>query len=212
MTLSNMRKNGLILALFAVIATALVVGTEKLTASQIERQAQQQLLSTLNQIIPPARHDNDLYQSCRLLTLPQAQQPSTLYRAWLAQKPQAVAMQVTAPNGYSGAIRLLVAVDNSGYVMGVRVLEHKETPGLGDKIETRKSDWINEFNGKTVKGADDDRWAVKRDGGMFDQFTGATITPRAVVGAVERAVEFIKANPEKVYSDNLPHCQEQHHE
>ncbi|WP_431355319.1 electron transport complex subunit RsxG [Pseudidiomarina mangrovi] len=192
-----MSRNGLILAAFAIAATVLVVGTAKLTAPRIAAQQQQELLSVLNQLLPAAMHDNDLVASCTLVSHPElggAQQ--RVYRATLKGQalndeptniPQALALEVTAPNGYSGAIKLLVAFNVNGTVAGVRVLEHKETPGLGDKIELRKDDWILSFNGLRVNGSDDKRWAVKRDGGQFDAFTGATITPRAVVHAVKQA-------------------------
>ncbi|HBQ6636558.1 electron transport complex subunit RsxG, partial [Klebsiella pneumoniae] len=100
-----------------------------------------------------------------------------------------------APDGYSGAIQLLVAADFSGTVLGTRVTEHHETPGLGDKIELRLSDWITHFAGKVIHGQGDSHWAVKKDGGDFDQFTGATITPRAVVNAVKRAGLYAQTLP-----------------
>jgi Na+-translocating ferredoxin:NAD+ oxidoreductase subunit G len=190
----SMSRNGLILAAFAIAATVLVVGTAKLTAPRIAQQQQQELLNVLNQLLPPDMHDNDLVASCTLVAHPElggAQQK--VYRATVKGQavnesiPQALALEVIAPNGYSGAIKLLVAFNLNGSVAGVRVLEHKETPGLGDKIELRKNDWILSFNGLSVNGADDKRWAVKRDGGQFDAFTGATITPRAVVQAVKQA-------------------------
>ncbi len=192
--LQSMSRNGLILAAFAIAATVLVVGTAKLTAPRIAQQQQQELLNVLNQLLPPDMHDNDLVASCTLVAHPElggAQQK--VYRATVKGQavnesiPQALALEVIAPNGYSGAIKLLVAFNLNGSVAGVRVLEHKETPGLGDKIELRKNDWILSFNGLSVNGADDKRWAVKRDGGQFDAFTGATITPRAVVQAVKQA-------------------------
>lgn len=190
----SMSRNGLILAAFAIAATVLVVGTAKLTAPRIAQQQQQELLNVLNQLLPPSMHDNDLVASCTLVSHPElGSTPQRLYRATLKGQaanqstPQALALEVTAPNGYSGAIKLLVAFNVNGAIAGVRVLEHKETPGLGDKIELRKDDWILSFNGLTVSGPDDKRWAVKRDGGQFDAFTGATITPRAVVQAVKQA-------------------------
>lgn len=183
----SMQRNGLILALFGVIATLLVMATATVTKDPIAQQQQRQLLRVLNELIPPSAHDNDLYASCTLLQQPElGGQQQRLYRATLAGQPQAVAVEVVAPNGYSGAIRLLVAISADGRIAGVRTLEHAETPGLGDKIERRKSDWITAFAGKQVNGNDDTRWAVKRDGGMFDQFTGATITPRAVIQAIKR--------------------------
>lgn len=188
MILKSMQRNGLILAGFAIVATFLVVMTSQLTAADIERQQQQELLRVLNQIIPSEQHDNDLYASCTLVSHSDlGQQQRRVYRAFVDGKPTAAAMEVTAPNGYSGAIHLLVAMNVDGSVAGVRTLKHQETPGLGDKIELRKDNWILSFDNQRVNSPDDNRWAVKRDGGMFDQFTGATITPRAVVQAVKRA-------------------------
>lgn len=194
MILKSMQRNGLILAAFAVVATFLVVITSVLTEDKIAQQQQQELLRVLNQIIPPNLHDNDLYSSCTLVSHTElGQQPRRVYRAYVEGQPTAAAVEVTAPNGYSGAIQLLVAMRTDGTVAGVRTLQHQETPGLGDKIELRKDNWILSFDNQRVNGADDNRWAVKRDGGMFDQFTGATITPRAVVQAVKNtALVFAK--------------------
>ncbi|WP_417437672.1 electron transport complex subunit RsxG [Idiomarina sp.] len=210
MTLNSMQKNGLLLAAFAVVATSLVIGVQVLTEDKIAMQQQQQVLRTLNQLIPPTMHDNDLYQSCRLLENPAlgSSKPQPLYRAWANEEPTALAAEVIAPDGYSGAIRLLVAIKPGGEVLGVRTLRHQETPGLGDKIEVEKSDWIKSFAEKQVRGADDDRWAVQRDGGMFDQFTGATITPRAVVSAVKRATLELQQQADVLFNADLPHCQE----
>lgn len=210
MTLNSMQKNGLLLAAFAVVATSLVIGVQVLTEDKIAIQQQRQVLRTLNQLIPPTMHDNDLYQSCRLLENPAlgSSKPQPLYRAWVNEEPTALAAEVIAPDGYSGAIRLLVAIKPGGEVLGVRTLRHQETPGLGDKIEVEKSDWIKSFAEKQVRGADDDRWAVQRDGGIFDQFTGATITPRAVVSAVKRATLELQQQADVLFNADLPHCQE----
>lgn len=210
MTFNSMQKNGLLLAAFAVIATALIIGVQLLTEDKIARQQQQQVLRTLNQLIPPALHDNDLYQSCRLLQDPAlgSTKPQPLYRAWVNDEPTALAAEIVAPDGYSGAIRLLLAIQPNGEVLGVRTLRHQETPGLGDKIEIQKSDWIKSFAEKRVRGEDDNRWAVQRDSGMFDQFTGATITPRAVVSAVKRATLKLQQQADVLFNADLPHCQE----
>lgn len=214
MARKSMQKNGLLLALFAIVATFLVLAVEALTADRIAEQKRAQTLRSLNDLIPPALHDNDLYQSCRQLQHEAlgVTRPTALYRAFLDQQPSALAAEIVAPNGYSGPIRLLLAIRPSGEVLGVRTLEHQETPGLGDKIERQKSDWITSFNGKQVRGPDDDRWAVQRDGGMFDQFTGATITPRAVVQAVKSATLYLKQNSSLLFNTELPHCLESNNE
>lgn len=198
MIAKSMQRNGLILAAFAIVATLLVMLTARLTAEPIAREEQRELLQVLNQLLPSELHDNDLYASCRLIEHDAlASEATPMYLATLNGEPTAAGIEVVAPNGYSGNIRLLVAIRWDGSVAGVRTLKHQETPGLGDKIEIRKSDWITSFNSMTVQGSDDSRWAVKRDGGVFDQFTGATITPRAVVQAVARAVQTFKANKQE---------------
>jgi electron transport complex protein RnfG len=108
-------------------------------------------------------------------------------------------IETIAPNGYSGNIYILVGVLPNGHISGVRVLKHRETPGLGDKIELRKADWILSFNGKNLTEDNAERWAVKRDRGEFDQFTGATITPRAVVGAVRNTLHFVNQQGAALY-------------
>ena len=106
----------------------------------------------------------------------------------------AVIIPVVAPDGYSGRIELIVGVNRDGSVAGVRVLEHRETPGLGDKVDMKKSDWILGFEGRRLGDPPAEAWTVKKDGGVFDQFTGATITPRAVTAAVKRGLEYFEAN------------------
>lgn len=207
MTLNSMQKNGLLLGLFALVSTALVLGVEAVTEDAIAEQQRTQTLASLNEIIPPELHDNDLYHSCGLLSdNALSEQPVPIYRGYLNGKPSALAAEAVAPNGYSGKIRLLVAIKPDGEVLGVRTLQHQETPGLGDKIEKQKSDWIRSFAGKRLTGEDDERWAVQRDGGMFDQFTGATITPRAVVGAVKSATWYLQQNSTQLFQDSLPQC------
>jgi len=103
-------------------------------------------------------------------------------------------MASIAPQGYNGNIDFIMAINNDGSVSGIRVLKHQETPGLGDKIEIRKSDWITSFTGKKIRSEDDSRWAVTKDNGMFDQFTGATITPRAVVNGVKSTLKYFTKN------------------
>ena len=108
-------------------------------------------------------------------------------------------MIVTAPDGYNGDIRLLAAIDVTGTVLGVRVVSHRETPGLGDPIEVERSDWVLGFTGKSLLSPQGKSWAVKRDGGEFDQFTGATISPRAVVKAVHNTLLYFKTNQKSLF-------------
>ncbi|NDK97823.1 electron transport complex subunit RsxG [Photorhabdus bodei] len=200
--LETMRRHGITLAIFAAITTGLTAVVNSLTKSTIAEQAAQQHKSLLDQVIPPALYDNDIQNECYLVNADALGNnlPHRLYLARKNNQPVAAALESTAPDGYSGAIQLLVGADFSGKVLGVRVTEHHETPGLGDKIETRISNWINVFSGKTITSNHDQHWAVKKDGGEFDQFTGATITPRAVVNSVKRTTLYLQTIPKHLSS------------
>jgi electron transport complex protein RnfG len=195
-------KNAKILMLFAVACTAAVSLVHLLTKDRIELQAQQQLIRQLNETIDENRHDNEMFRDC--IIAPQGDKENSsldvIYRARMDNAPIAAAIKTVAPDGYNGNIELLIAINNDGSVSGVRTLLHKETPGLGDKVELRKSDWITKFSGKKVHDENDSRWAVIKDGGMFDQFTGATITPRAVVKTVRKTVDYFKANKDVIFT------------
>lgn len=197
--LKSMRKNGVTLALFALGCTAMVVLTNELTQDRIAHQQQLEKLRTLAALLPEGSYDNDLVASCRLVTSREylgSDQPMPLYSATLNGVPTGYALETIAPDGYSGAIRMVVGTDAKGAVSAVRVLTHKETPGLGDKIELKKSNWIDSFVGRTLNADNDASWAVKKDGGEFDAFTGATITPRAVVKAVKNLLRLQQEHPE----------------
>ncbi|HGW6103142.1 TPA: electron transport complex subunit RsxG [Citrobacter werkmanii] len=194
--LKTIRKHGITLALFAAGSTGLTAAINQLTKSTIDEQAALQQKVLFDQVLPGDRYNNALSESCYLVNA-QALGKGT-HRVYIARKddrPVAAILEATAPDGYSGAIQLLVGVDFTGTVLGTRVTEHHETPGLGDKIELRLSDWITHFSGKTIGAGNDAHWAVKKDGGDFDQFTGATITPRAVVNAVKRAGLYAQSLP-----------------
>lgn len=203
------RKNAVTLGLFAVITTGVTAIVNAVTKPTVAHQTALQQKNLLDQVVPPELYDNHIQQECYLVTDAAAlgnAKPHALYVARKGNQPVAAALETTAPDGYSGAIQMLVGADFHGKVLGVRVVEHHETPGLGDKIELRISDWINSFNGKAVHGAGDTHFAVKKDGGEFDQFTGATITPRAVVNATKRTALLIETLPAKLSS--LPDCGE----
>lgn len=204
-----MKKNGGVLAIFALLATALVAVTNLLTQDRILEQQQKELLKVLNQVIPAESHDNELYKSCTLITNEQylgTQAPMPAYLASKDGEPSGVAIEAIAPDGYNGAIKLIVGLDPTGVVTGVRILSHQETPGLGDKIEMRISHWIESFTGKKLAGENDPAWAVRKDGGEFDQFTGATITPRAVVKAVKNVSLYYTRHQQALLNQPL-NCQ-----
>ncbi|MGV3345688.1 electron transport complex subunit RsxG [Enterobacteriaceae bacterium LUAb1] len=204
--LEVMRKNGIRLAIFAAITTGVTAIINTITKPIIHQQSQIQQQILFDQVIPDSLYDNDLQKECYVVTNA-ALGNEKPHRLWLARKqnnPVAVVIESTAPDGYSGNIQLLVGADFQGNILGTRVTEHHETPGLGDKIEPRISDWIFSLAHRHLQGADDQTFAVRKDGGNIDQFTGATITPRAVVNAVKRTTLFIETLPSKLSS--LPDC------
>ena len=199
--LPSVSKNAKVLALFAIVLTAIVGLVSEATKGRIAAQEQAQLLKVLHSIIPPKLHNNDIYQDCKIIVDPLlGKEKQTAYLAKYNDKPIAVALTATAPDGYNGNINLIVAINVNGSISGVRVLKHQETPGLGDKVEIRKSPWINSFSGKPLPDENDSQWAVNKDGGMFDQFTGATITPRAVVKAVKKVALYFKAHQKTLFN------------
>jgi electron transport complex protein RnfG len=194
--------SGAFLWLFAVAGTTLVAVTEFTTASAIEENERQVLLRNLHALLPPQELDNDIATDTRELPpspLLGTDSSSLVYRARLDGEPVAAVFNSVAPNGYNGSIHLLVGVYVDGSLAGVRVVKHSETPGLGDAIERRKSSWIEGFDGKSLTKPGADGWRVKRDGGVFDQLTGATITPRAVVQAVHNTLLYYQRNADMIF-------------
>lgn len=194
-----------ILVLFAVIGGALVGLTFTQTEDDIKHNEELTLLKKLNNIIPAQSYDNDLLQD--IITLKASpmlgtEEESLAYRARKNNKNVAVVFSSIAPNGYNGPIDLLVGIKADGTLAGVRVVKHRETPGLGDAVDISHSNWILGFNDKSLSNPDDQGWKVKRDGGIFDQFTGATITPRAVVNAVHDALLYFEKNQDMLFSLN----------
>jgi electron transport complex protein RnfG len=191
-----LRTSTLAISFFAVVCAAVIAITQVSTQSRIVDNEREYQARALYEIVSRDTIDNDLLEDTFEIKVPELghEQLVSGYRARLEGKVTTVILPVTAPDGYSGNISLIVGINRDGTLAGVRVLSHKETPGLGDKVETKKSDWILSFAGKQKTGSDDSNWAVKKDGGQFDQFTGATITPRAVVNAVGRALDFFAAN------------------
>ncbi|MBN2886932.1 MAG: electron transport complex subunit RsxG [Chromatiaceae bacterium] len=173
---------------FTLIAAALLVIGDLATHEAIALRKAEDLTASLAQVIPPALHDNDLLADVMTLTDGNGK-PLSVYRAAQGSTVSALAYRVVG-QGYAGPIEVLLGVDAKGRILGARVLAHTETPGLGDKIELNRDDWILAFNGRTLGDPPPARWAVKKDGGDFDQFSGATITPRAVVGAIRTGLEF----------------------
>lgn len=176
----------LLLGGFATIAPLLLVLGNLLTHDKILDNHKKDLLDSLNQVVAAELYDNDL------LAQPLQIDGTTIYRGTKEGQVTALAWQIMTQEGYAGEIQALLALTPQGEILGVRVLSHSETPNLGDKIEIAKSDWVLSFNGLSLGNPDIDQWKVKKDGGQFDSFTGATITPRAVVKAVKQGLLFFE--------------------
>ena len=186
-----------ILAGFALLASILLGVTNCSTQDTIQQRLDEDLKKSLQEVVPVTLYDNDLLQDT--LTIPSADynigaNETTVYLAKKSGKVTAVCFKFIAPDGYSGAINMIIGIDRDGNILGVRVLSHKETPGLGDKIEVAKSSWILNFVGRSLDNLTSAQWAVKKDGGVFDQFAGATITPRKSVQATYRSLQLFKAH------------------
>jgi len=176
----------------AVVLLALVhdATRDRVTASERAHRA-----AAFDRVLGNASYDNDLLADRIEVRDPEllgTDASIPVYRARLAGQPVAAVLESVAPDGYSGSIRLLVGVTPDGRLLGVRVLQHQETPGLGDAIEERRSDWIRSFDGRSLGRPPMARWKVRKDGGDFDQLTGATVTPRAVVAAVRNTLLFVE--------------------
>lgn len=192
-----------ILTGFAVFGALLVAITWESTAERIADNERAYLLRTLADVLPEGAHDNAVHDDFITVTDPAllgTSAPVTVYRARKVNQPVAVVITPVAPGGYSGPIRLLVGILADGTISGVRVVSHRETPGLGDKIEVERSDWILGFEARSLGSPPLEGWAVRRDEGVFDQFTGATITPRAVVSAVRDALIYFEAHREALFA------------
>lgn len=200
----SIRSSALILGLFAAVSTSLLALTHCSTKGAIERSEQQMLLDQLQRILPPGSFDNALTEDTTTVEDPRlgTTQPVVVWRARSEGDINAVVVASEAPDGYNGRIRLLVGIKRDGTVAGVRVTAHRETPGLGDDIEVSRSDWIRDFTGKSLQSPSPSGWAVKKDGGVFDQFTGATITPRAVIKAVHNTLDVFAEKPDAFLADD----------
>jgi Na+-translocating ferredoxin:NAD+ oxidoreductase subunit G len=190
-------RTALALLVFSVIGASLLSGTFGLTAPSIERSELAAKLKLIAQTLPAGGYDNNPVTDARSLPADPRlglKRPATAYLAYQGATPVGIALEVIAPDGYSGEIKLLVGVRADGRLSGVRVTGHRETPGLADYIEIGKSPWIGQFTDKSLASPTPDRWKVRKDGGSFDSMAGATITPRAIVKAVARALDYFEAN------------------
>ena len=197
-----MLKSATLLTVFVIIGIIFLLITKLITNPAIEKAKVEEMKIAFNQVLSSNEYDNSPFEDQKIITDIQAfktPQPIVIYRARKNKQPVALIIETIAPDGYSGNIKIMVAIKNDNRVSGVRILEHKETPGLGDKIEIRKDDWVTKFNGMSVRDDNLAKWRVKKDGGQFDQFTGATITPRAVVKAVKNTILYVTEHKKELY-------------
>jgi len=178
------------LVIFAIITAGIVSFTRLITSERINENQAQAEAKILYSLAPADQYELNLDQPLILPAAPQLghNQPFTVHLASQKGQPALIILPLIAKDGYTGDIHLLVALSLKGEIKGVRIVSHRETPGLGDRIEERKSDWVKQFNGRSLTNPEINGWAVKKDGGEFDQFTGATITPRAVVNVIKRSL------------------------
>lgn len=201
-------RTALILFLFVLVFTSLLSGAYVWTRSSIEAAAAGEKMKLIDEVLPRDRYDNRLLDDAAVLdAAPELGfgpgEPARILRVRKAGRIEALVLEAVAPDGYSGRIRLLLALRADGEVIGVRVIAHKETPGLGDYIEPQKDrnkarPWITQFDGLNPAAIDAHEWKVRKDGGRFDSVAGATVTPRAVIKAVRKAVLFVAANRERI--------------
>lgn len=192
-------RHAVILGTFCLGFGVVLALTKSIASNDIAARAQEDRLNSLEQVLPGELHDNNpLHDTLQLKDA--AGKDVTVYRATRGGKVTGVAYEIQG-SGYAGPIRLMMGVGADGLIIGVRVLAHKETPGLGDRIETKKGPWILQFAGLSETNPPTERWKVKKDGGQFDQFAGATITPRGVVKAVHEGLGFFAANKARLLGE-----------
>lgn len=195
-------RSGRTLALVAALCAAIVALTWQLTHERIESNRKAYLERSLEPALAGVFFDSGVSESILRMPAPHAlpgNETALIYRVYAAEEPVAALFVVSARDGYAGPIRLLIGVSMDGTITGVRVLEHRETPGLGDRIELTKSDWILQFDGRSLRQPDDSAWKIKRDGGEFDQLSGASVTPRAIVKAVRATLKYFDENRDDVF-------------
>lgn len=203
----NALRTAAILIAFTALGTGLLAYTFDITKDNIARNEAQAKRALIEQALPKQLYDNDVvHDVVQLPPTPElgSTNPTNAYRARLHGAPAALVLEAFAPDGYSGKIGLLVAIQSNGEIAGVRVVSHNETPGLGDYIDSAKSAWIKQFDHATL-GSNDAAWKVKKDGGRFDYMTGATISPRAVIKAVHKTLRYYEQHGGEIFARPIPH-------
>jgi Na+-translocating ferredoxin:NAD+ oxidoreductase subunit G len=200
--LKHAGKTAMTLITFALVFTSLLAYVFNVTKAPIEKSEAEARMALFRQIVPESMHNNDLLKDTISIApniLLGNKLPVIANRARINNEPTAVILEAVAHDGYAGDIKLLIAIKYDGSIAGVRVLAHKETPGLGDYIDIAKNKWIKLFDGESLEKTADKKWLVKKDGGQFDYMAGATITPRAVVKAVHKALQYFAENKEALF-------------
>jgi len=198
-------QGGVILAALAALCTALVAVTYRYTAPLIRANDQAYLEESLKPVLGGIKYESELSKSVLTMPAPHdlpGNEPAIVYRVYADGTPAAALFVVSARDGFTGPIKLLIGVRVDGSITAVRILQHKETPGLGDMIESSKSDWLQQFGAASLESPDRDSWAIKRDGGAFDQLTGASITPRAVIKAVKETLLYFESHRDSIFADS----------
>ena len=203
MIIKSMGFNSIVLALFALFTSLILATTYELTFERIEQSEREAAQRALLEIIPLERHDNDMLMDVQ--PVPEQfwatlglKKGGNIHIARDQGQPVAAIIPAVTPKGYSGDISMIIGINFNGSIAGVRVVEHRETPGLGDKVDLKKSDWILSFNGKSLVNPQASGWKVKKEGGDYDQFTGATITPRAVINQVLKTLQYFEDDRERL--------------
>jgi len=205
-TRANLR-GAMVLIVIAIVIAAGLSAVDSMTRERVRRNELSWILQRLDALVPPSQHDNDLLSDATRVVAPDllgTDAPVDIYRARKQGRPVAAILHTVAPNGYRGPIGLLVAIAADGSLLGVQVIRHNETPGLGDQFEHDGGRWLNAFRGRSLTDPQQSRWSLRRDGGEFDAFTGATITPRAIVKAVRQSLEYFRANPHQIFESAAP--------
>jgi electron transport complex protein RnfG len=209
MSANNRKALGSAIVLIVIVAgiAAALSLVDSLSRERIHRNELSWILQRLDALVPPSAHDNDLLDDVTQVVAPDllgTDDPVDIYRARMRGQPVAAIVHTVAPYGYRGPIDLLVAIAADGSLLGVQVIGHNETPGLGDQFEHDGGRWLNALKGRSLKNPSQSRWSLRRDGGEFDAFTGATITPRAIVKAVRQALEYFRANQRQIFEAKSP--------
>ncbi len=196
-------RSGVTLAIIAAFCTSLVALTWQLTAERIETNKKEWLERSLQPALAGLFFDSPVTESMIMIPPPHelpGSEAAIIYRVYAGEKPVAALFVVSARDGYAGPIRLLIGIAMDGTVTGVRVLEHRETPGMGDKVEITKSNWVLQFDGHSLQDPEPGQWTIKGDGGDFDQLTGASVTPRAVIKAIKETLTYFSANNVAIFA------------